>query len=331
MTTRLLAFGRRAFLQPRQADLRDLLSDTQPILVRAVGRRIALIMSPGPDPMPVNLDPNLFEQALLALVVRARDAMPDGGTLRLGAERPRPDEALPGVDAAVLVLADSGPGLAPDQLARLFEPFAPVGGDAHGLGLAMVHGFVEQSGGRVEVSSAPGRGTMFRILLPLAAVAAEPVKTATATQPARTGSATILVADDEAVLRLVAQRTLTACGYNVLTASSGEEALAVASAHEGRIDLLFSDVVMPGLRGPGLAAALQQSRPDMRVLLTSGYAEDVVGRRSIAPTPGQFLAKPYTPSTLAVTVARLLEADTSSPDPGSLTGTGPAACRPTDR
>ncbi len=123
------------------------------------------------------------------------------------------------------------------------------------------------------------------------------------------GLPTILVVDDEAVLRRVAERTLSARGYNVLLASSGEEALTIASAHDGRIDVLFSDVVMPGLRGPGLAAALQRSRPDMRVLLTSGYAEDVVGRLSIASAAGQFLAKPYTPSMLAAAVARLLEAD----------------------
>ena len=309
LTTRLLAFGRRAFLQPRQADLRDLLSDTQPILARAVGARVALVGSPGTSPAPVNLDPNLFEQALLALVVHARDTMPDGGTLRMSIERPLASEALPGVPAAVLVVSDSGPGLVPETLAHLFEPFATIGDDEPGLGLAMLHGFVEQSGGRVGVTSAPGQGTTFRILLPLAVPVLEPVRLVASAQQERSGPPTILVAEDEAVLRQVAQRTLAARGYDVLLAASGDEALAIASARDGRIDLLFSDVVMPGLRGPGLAAALLRMRPDMRVLLTSGYAEDVIGRRGIESALGAFLPKPYTPSMLAAAVAELLGTD----------------------
>lgn len=311
VTMRLLAFGRRAFLQPRPADLRDLLIAAQPMLARAAGPRTALVVAPGADEVPVSLDPALFEQALLALVVHARDDMPDGGTIRVGVEWPRSDEGLPGVDTAVLVVADSGPGKAPAELDHLFEPFAAAGREAPdlGLGLAMVHGFVEQSGGRVEVASSMGHGTVFRLLLPLTSPTPEPARPPTAAQPPRVGPATILVAEDEAVLRQVALRTLAARGYQVLLASSGEEALTVAAAHEGRIDLLFSDVVMPGLRGPGLAAALLRSRPGMRVLLTSGYAEDIVGRRGIESAPGEFLAKPYTPSILAATVARLLGLD----------------------
>ena len=309
LTTRLLAFGRRAFLQPRQADLRDLLADSQPILARAVGPRVALAVSPGVDPMPVSLDPNLFEQALLALVVHARDTMPDGGTVRLGVERPAPGEALPGVDAVVLVVADTGPGLGSETLARLFEPFATIGDDEPGLGLAMAYGFVEQSGGRLDATSVLGVGTTFRVLLPLAVVAAEPARPVAAVQPKRIGPATILVAEDESVLRQVAERTLTTRGYTVLLAASGEQALEVAAGFDGRIDLLFSDVVMPGLRGPGLAAALLRTRPDMRVLLTSGYAADVIGRRGIESALGEFLPKPYTPSMLAARVAELLEQD----------------------
>jgi two-component system cell cycle sensor histidine kinase/response regulator CckA len=173
----------------------------------------------------------------------------------------------------------------------------------------MAHGFVEQSGGRVDVSSRPGVGTTFRILLPLARPEAEPARPAGAAQPERSGPATILVVDDESVLRQVAHRTLTARGYIVLLAGSGEEALAIATAYDGRIDLLFSDVVMPGLRGPGLAAALLRSRPDIRVLLTSGYAEDVIGRKGIESTAGEFLPKPYTPSMLAAAVEQLLSAE----------------------
>ncbi len=309
LTTRLLAFGRRAFLQPRQADLRDLLSDTQPLLVRAAGARVAVAVSPGVDAVPVSLDPNLFEQALLALVVHARDRMPGGGTLRIAVERPGPGESLPGVEAAVLVVSDTGPGMTPDALGRLFEPFAEIGDDAPGLGLAMAHGFVEQSGGRVSATSEAGRGSAFRILLPLAAPVDGPVRLPGDGQPSRTGAATILVAEDETVLREVARRSLQARGYTVLLASCGEEALEVAASHDGRIDLLFSDVVMPGLRGPGLAAAMLRLRPDMRVLLTSGYAEDVIGRRGIESMTTAFLPKPYTPSMLVATVADLLAED----------------------
>jgi PAS domain S-box-containing protein len=308
LTTRLLAFGRRAFLQPRRADLRDLLVDSQPILARAVGPHVALVASPGALATPVNLDPNMFEQALLALVVHARDTMPGGGTVRLVIERPAPGEALPGVDSAVLSVSDTGPGVDPEALSRLFEPFAAVGDDEPGLGLAMAHGFVEQSGGRVEVTSAPGQGTTFRILLPLAASEPGASRGVAGSQPERSGPATILVADDEAVLRQVAHRTLIARGYTVLLAASGEEALAVADQYSGRIDLLFTDVVMPGLRGPGLAAALLRSRPGMKVLLTSGYAEDVIGQRGIESTVGEFLPKPYTPSMLSAAVDALLGA-----------------------
>ena len=308
LTLRLLAFGRRSFLRPRRADLRDLVSESGPILSRALGGRVALAVSPGPEPMPVSLDPNLFEQALLAIAVHAREAMPDGGTLRIGVEAPRSDEALPGAGTAVLVIADSGPGISPEALDRLFEPFATGADDATGLGLAMAHGFVQQSGGRMSASSVPGRGTTFRILLPLTPPDERRGRPAAPRQPDRVGPATILVVDDEPVLRQVAQRALAGRGYTVLLAGSGEEALRVAAAHEGRIDLLFTDVVMPGLRGPGLAAALMGTRPDMRVLLTSGYAEDAIGRRGIESTADAFLPKPYTPSMLAATVAELLEA-----------------------
>lgn len=306
LTNRLLAFGRRRVLRPRPADLRDLLSDAQPILARAVGSRVALVISLGSDAVPVNLDPNLFEQALLALAVHARDAMPDGGALRIAAARPAPGEGLPNGDSIVLTVADNGPGVAPDALDRMFEPFAEIGADEPGLGLAMVHGFVHASGGRIEVSSVPGSGTAFRIVLPLRHVEDEPGRPEPASQPARSGAAVVLVVEDEPVLRQVAERTLARRGHQVLLAASGEEALAVASAHQGRIDLLFSDVAMPGLRGPGLAAALLRMRPDMRVLLTSGYDEDAAGMRGIESAPGEFLAKPYTPAVLAATVERLL-------------------------
>jgi CheY-like chemotaxis protein len=309
LTTRLLAFGRRTFLHPRAADLRDLLADMQPILARAAGPRSALLVSPGTVPVPVRIDPNLFEQAILNLVTNARDAMPGGGSVRLSIEPPEADDGLPPTGWTTLVVADTGSGIPPEMLAHVFEPSYGRGGDERvGLGLAMVHGVVEQSGGRIRVLSELGAGTTFRISLPLnrEAVAEEPASPAARSQPRRSGPATILVAEDELVLRQVAQRTLESAGYRVMLAASGEEALLVAASYPDRIDVLFADVVMPGLRGPGLAAALLRLRPDTRVLLTSGYAEDDIVRRGITSATGEFLAKPYAPAGLLRAVERLL-------------------------
>ena len=307
LTTRLLAFGRRTFLHPRAADLRDLVADMQPILARAAGPRATLLMSPGTTPVPVRIDPNLFEQAILNLVTNARDAMPDGGVLRLAIEAPGPADDLPAGDWATFVVADTGMGMPPEMLARVFEPSYGKGDERVGLGLAMVHGVIEQSGGHIRIESAPGTGTTFRIHLPLTAVVvAEPARPVARAQPSRSGPATILVAEDELVLRRVAERTLGSRGYRVLPAASGEEALAMAAAFPGRIDVLFADVGMPGLRGPGLASALLRLRPDMRVILTSGYAEDEIVRRGITSATSEFLAKPYTPGGLLQVVERLL-------------------------
>jgi PAS domain S-box-containing protein len=308
LTTRLLAFGRRTFLHPRAADLRDLLVDMQPILARSAGPRTTLLVSPGTVPMPVRIDPNLLEQAILNLVSNARDAMPSGGTLRLTIEPPDPDDALPVDGWTALVVADTGSGIQPDMLPHVFEPFYRPRGDEHlGLGLAMVHGVIEQSGGRIRLTSSPGHGTAFRILLPLAPEQPdEPARSADPAPRSRSGPATILVVEDEEVLRVVARRILESRGHRVLLAAGGDEALQIAAAHEGRIDLLFADVVMPGLRGTGLAAALLRLRPEMKVLLPSGYAEDDTVRRGITSAGGEFLAKPYAPAGLLRAVERLL-------------------------
>jgi two-component system, cell cycle sensor histidine kinase and response regulator CckA len=309
LTSQLLAFGRRALLQPRNVPPADLVLGLAPMLERLIGEDVALKVTVLTE-RHVLIDPGQLEQAVVNLVVNARDAMPSGGVITLAVRLGRPGDfsTLDAGDAigagdqdwVVVEVADSGVGMTEEVRARAFEPFfttKPVGRGT-GLGLAMVEGFIRQSGGTVAIDTAPGDGTRIALILP--AVDGGPASRApdAPAAAAPVDRLTALVVEDEAALRRLAARTLRGAGHTVLEAGSGEAALALADSHIGPIDVLFTDVVMPGISGPMLAAQLTQRYPGIRVVLTSGYTESEVARRGLAVTPSGFLHKPYAPAEL---------------------------------
>jgi PAS domain S-box-containing protein len=313
LTRQLLAFGRRSLLRPRVVDLGEVALGLEPMLRRLIGEDVSLQVVVDDPPGPVEVDASLLEHAIVNLIVNARDAMPGGGLIRVTAGRPDPGESPEGA-WAMLRVTDTGTGIPPDVLERIFEPFFSTKpqGKGTGLGLAMVHGFVDQSGGQLRVSTHPNAGTKFSILLPVAEGARlpeRPVPSVGRESGRRTHAGTILVAEDEAVLRAIVERALQNAGYTVLMADSGERAVSLAAEYPGPIDLLFTDIVMPGIHGLTLARALRSTRPETRVLITSGYTEDDVVRRGVDLADMPFLPKPYTPSGLVAAVAEQLAAD----------------------
>ncbi|HEY6808292.1 MAG TPA: ATP-binding protein, partial [Gemmatimonadales bacterium] len=264
----------------------------------------------------VKADPGQLEQAIVNLSVNARDAMPNGGRLMietrnvdLDGDYPTDRVTIPAGRYVMLAVTDTGTGMDANTKARIFEPFfttKPVG-KGTGLGLATVYGIVKQSGGSITVDSAPGRGTTFRVYLPRAVTAAPAPDAPRPAPPAAggAGAGTVLIAEDEASVRLLACRTLEAHGYRVLSGADGAEALRLAETHGDGIDVLVSDVVMPGMSGPELARRLQRTHPGLRILYMSGYTDDAVVREAAA-TGGAFLQKPFDPDSLERKVYELL-------------------------
>jgi PAS domain S-box-containing protein len=289
LTGQLLAFSRRQVLEPKRVDLNALVANMEGMLRRLIGEDVELAVRLHPDLGTVRVDPGQIEQALMNLAVNSRDAMPRGGTLTLETANTDAAELLatahwkvePGAYVRLSV-ADTGAGMDAATLARLFEPFftpKPTG-EGPGLGLAMAYGFVKQSGGHILVESAVGRGTTFRIYLPRVAGSAPPSVTAFPDEAAG-GHETILLVEDQDVVREVTRQMLAALGYQVLAAESPEAALALADRHPGPIHLLLTDVVMPRLSGRDLARRLTAAHPDTRVLFMSGYTSDVLGRQGV--------------------------------------------------
>jgi CheY-like chemotaxis protein len=311
----LLAFSRKQVLQPRVVELRRVVSDIATLLRRLLGAVVEFRLQLPPTPLWVNADENQLEQVVLNLVINARDAMPDGGTVTValdhvpaGAPALHHHPGMPPVDYARLKVSDTGVGMDAATQAHIFEPFFTTKelGKGTGLGLATVYGIVKQSDGWIWVDSTPGVGTTFEILLP--AVPAPEQETAAAKQSYRDarGSETILVVDDEEGVREVASQSLAVQGYRVLTAESGEQALKVAAMENGPIHALITDAAMPGMNGPALAKRLRDLRPQTRVLFMSGYAEDAAIRDDATRHGEAFLQKPFTLEALAQKLRALL-------------------------
>ncbi len=311
LTSQLLAFGRRQMLQPKVLDLNAVVVHVETLLRRLIGEDVTLVTALETGLDHVRADPGQLEQVIVNLAVNARDAMPDGGTLTIetahvevGADEAAASPGLRPGRYVRLTLTDTGAGMDRATLARVFEPFFTTKGPGKGtgLGLATVHGIVAQSGGSVTVSSASGEGTAFTIHLPSVAEKLEPLGTGRQHCSSH-GHETILLAEDEAVVRDLAERALVERGYTVLATSSGDEALQACEGHEGAIHLLVTDVVMPGMGGKALAERLLPLRPGLPVLYVSGYAD---GR--VVEEDTLFLQKPFSPSALAKRVREALDA-----------------------
>jgi two-component system cell cycle sensor histidine kinase/response regulator CckA len=315
LTGQLLAFSRRQVLQPRVLDLATALRSVEPMLRRIIGEDVELEIA-APAGITVRADPNQIEQVVVNLAVNARDAMPGGGRLTLGVatrtleER---EEMLPGESVepgtyAVLSVSDTGMGITPEVVDRIFEPFFTTKerGRGSGLGLSTVYGIVSQSGGGIRLETTPGKGCTFHVHLPL--VSEPPERLDERPGPRlEHGAETVLLVEDEDAVRHLACRALESRGYTVLPAADGASALALARGYEGPIDLVVSDVVMPGLSGPHLADALRDIRPGIRVIFISGYAEDALGSRAPADQDAGFLAKPFTGGELGAAVRAALD------------------------
>ena len=319
LTRQLLAFSRKQDLQPRRLDLRETVVRMSRMIERLIGETIALTVK-RPDSLPaVSADEGMIEQILLNLAVNARDAMPGGGklTVSTSAEAVTPDHAQsqPGARPGAFVcvkVADTGCGMDKATLARIFEPFFTTKGPGKGtgLGLATVFGIVEQHQGWIEVESEVGRGTTFSVLLPAVAgpVAAAPAEAA-APEPWRGGSETILLVEDEALLRELAAAILKDLGYTVLEAGTGLDAVVLWKQHHDQIHLLVTDMVMPGgLSGRELAQHLRKQKPDLKIIFSTGYSAETAALDLATGPSTSFLQKPYRPPQLARAVRQCLDA-----------------------
>ncbi|MEQ9693287.1 ATP-binding protein [Shimia sp. SDUM112013] len=315
----LLAFSRKQNLRPEVLDLRNTLADLTHLLNRLVGERIRLTLCHDPDLRSVRADKRQLEQVLMNLVVNARDAMPDGGEIVIETESMtyadpvRRDRAtVPAGDYVCVRVKDQGTGIAPDKLQKVFEPFYTTKrtGEGTGLGLSTAYGIVKQTGGYIFVDSTPGAGTVFSLLFPVHEVyeaAAPPVPELPEHPVRHVDGGVLLLVEDEAPVRSFACRALRLKGLTVLEAASGEEALEILEDPALGVDLFVSDVVMPGLDGPGWVTQALQSRPDVPVVFMSGYAEDSFSDRQAEIPHTAFLQKPFSLNDLTQTVQTMLQ------------------------
>jgi two-component system cell cycle sensor histidine kinase/response regulator CckA len=317
LTSRLLALSRRQILQPKVLDFNALVRQTERLLRPIIGEDIRIAMRLDSKAGPVKADPAQLEQVILNLALNARDAMPQGGILSLETCNIQVDAVMARQHSGLipgsyvrLTVTDTGRGIRREIMARIFEPFFTTKdeGKGGGLGLSIVYGIVKQSGGCVTVASQQGNGAAFGIFLPRANQMPERPAPATEVPPPVLGTETILIVEDEPVVRKLARDVLEECGYRILCASSGPEALRLSDDNPEPIHLLITDVVMPEMSGPELANLLQKSRPPTRVLYMSGYTDDEILCRKGLPEDSAFIQKPYTPEQFARKVYEILHA-----------------------
>jgi PAS domain S-box-containing protein len=315
LTRQLLAFGRRQVLQPRVLDLNEVVSGTEKLLRRIIGEDVTLETHLRPGLPGVYADAGQMEQVIVNLAVNGRDAMPGGGRLTIETGLAELDASYAASHAAVrpgayvlLAITDSGQGMNEETKAHIFEPFftTKAVGKGTGLGLATVYGIVKQSNGHVAAYSEPGVGTTMKVYMPVAEAPVESVAPRIVEVPPAPGTETILLVEDEEGVATLARRVLERQGYTVLRARDGAEAVALGRARAGTIDLLVTDVVMPGMGGPESAGLLQQVRPGLRVLFVSGYADRAAHRILDPNVP--YLQKPFSPDALARKVREVLDA-----------------------
>ena len=321
LVRQLLAFSRQQTLRPERLQLSDVLSELSILLGRLLGENIELRLESGSDIWPVKADLHQFEQVIINLAVNARDAMPNGGKLMISTANVTERESLalgqhrvqPG-EYVLIEVSDTGTGMAPEVMQKIFEPFFSTKevGRGTGLGLSTVYGIVKQTGGYIFAESELGRGTVMRVYLPRyveVAGEAEPARAPVRREQPKdlTGRGTVLLVEDEDAVRSFAARALGQRGYHVLEATTGTEALEVFSSHNGDVDLVVSDVVMPEMDGPTLMKHLRSERPDVKIIFISGYAEDAFRRNLSDKEDFMFLQKPFDLKELAAAVKAALQ------------------------
>jgi two-component system, cell cycle sensor histidine kinase and response regulator CckA len=320
LTGQLLAFSRKQIVDFKLLNCNDLIAANRDMWQRLVGENVALVTAPAPVLGKVMADPGQLSQVLLNLIVNAKDAMPEGGTITIATanqEVHNADSAAhPGMTPGAYVLvtfSDTGPGIAPEIQEHIFEPFfttKPVG-KGTGLGLSTAYGIVQQCGGWIEVDSQRGRGATFRVYLPRVERTEDSVRVA---RPAMLGGTeTVLVVEDQDGVRALARDVLKNAGYQVLEAANGGDALLVSKTHSGPIHLILTDVIMPGMDGLELARRLQPLRPEAKVLFTSGYTGDVIDHRGLRDPGVASLQKPFTPESLIGKVRETLDRSSVRP------------------
>jgi two-component system cell cycle sensor histidine kinase/response regulator CckA len=327
LTGQLLAFSRRQIIEARPVNLNDLVLETEKMLHRLIGEDIDLVLDLTSNLELVRADPSQITQALVNLVVNARDAMPDGGVLTITtanltlAQVRGADEhaGVPPGSFITLAISDLGVGMGPEVQAHLFEPFFTTkeAGRGTGLGLATVYGIVKQHQGHIAVQSEPGRGTTIRVYLPVLKDKVRVPPRRSTSVPMPRGHETVLVVEDEPAVRALMVRVLRGLGYNVLEAGEGNTAIQVAREHQGPIHLLLTDVVMPQMDGRMVASLLQDAYEGLRVLYVSGYATDVLARYGVRAEDVAFLHKPFTGANLASKVREVLDARREDTEEGT--------------
>ncbi len=320
LTRKLLAFARKQLVEPKLLSLHDLVLNLENMLKRVLGEHIELTIRSDGEPWMVKVDPVQLEQVVLNISINARDAMPSGGRLEIECRNiywsgDGTDETSPGA-YATLTARDTGVGMGAETLSRVFEPFFTTKDRSQGtgLGLAVSYGIVRQAGGYIWATSEPGNGSTFRILLPRSTELSKPAAeagpsayTPKAEEGSGSGGETILLIEDEPMVRDVALEVLRSRSYRVLTARDGEEALSISRAHPAEIHLTVTDIVLPVMSGKEVARRLRETRPGLKVLFMSGYAEEQVVHRGVVEEDVAFLAKPFTPAALTEKVRLVLK------------------------
>lgn len=314
LTHRLLAFGRKQITSPRVLNINDIIHELEQMLHRVIGEDIQLIIYPGSDIGSITFDPTQMEQILVNLVVNSRDAMPDGGTLTI--ETTQVELGIdyirfhPYVEAGRYVrisVTDNGKGMSEETKLHIFEPFFTTKEMGSGLGLATVYGIVKQSGGSIEVSSAEGAGTTFTIYIPVVDLPSEPFSILRVQPEMQKGVETILVVEDEGGVRAFATEILTELGYTVHDFGSPEEAWKFCESEDRGLDLILTDVIMPGASGADLVTRLKKTYPSVPALFISGHTDDFIVHHGVLDEGVEFLPKPFSPQELSSRVRILLD------------------------
>jgi PAS domain S-box-containing protein len=319
LTRQLLAFSRKQMLAPKILDLNEVVTENLKMLTRMIGEDIDLVMVPGPSIGAIRVDPGQIDQVIMNLAVNARDAMPQGGKLTIETSNVSLDENFARTHAplepgeyVMLAISDTGVGMDVETQSRIFEPFFTTkGAKGTGLGLSTVYGIVKQSGGYIFVESQQQHGTSFRAYFPRVDVREEvaTAQEAVGLPRPQLGQETILLVEDEVNLRRLARQYLETQGYKILEADDGAAALQIAAGYRATIDLLLTDVIMPGMNGRELAASITASRPDVRVLYMSGYTENAIGHNGLLDAGINLLQKPFSLPALKDKVREVLDSE----------------------